>query len=101
MRTTRKIFPGNIPVDKRIFVGASMGGFLRRRTAKLLGVLLLGLIAGAVLVPGTAHASWWNGDWLVRKTITIDTGSTGAAIGDPIGTTPVLVRTRCRRLHLR
>jgi biopolymer transport protein ExbB len=92
MHAAERIFHGNIPVGKRIFVGAFMNGSLRRRTAKLFGLLFLGLIASVALKPGTAHASWWNGDWSVRKTITIDTSSTGAAIGDPVGTTPVLVR---------
>ena len=40
-----------------------------------------------------AHAqAWWNNDWTLRKKITIDTGSTGVAISEPIGTTAVLVR---------
>jgi biopolymer transport protein ExbB len=36
--------------------------------------------------------AWWNDDWTIRKKITIDTSSTGGAITDPIGTTPVLIR---------
>ena len=35
---------------------------------------------------------WWNDEWSFRKKITLDTTATGAAIADPIGTTPVLIR---------
>ena len=44
-----------------------------------------------LLCPLSAQA-WWNHDWTVRKKITIDTGATGGAISDPIGTTAVLIR---------
>ena len=54
---------------------------------RLLAILLLSF----VLCETTAHA-WWNDKWTLRKKVTIDTGSTGGAITDPIGTTPVLVR---------
>jgi biopolymer transport protein ExbB len=36
--------------------------------------------------------AWWNPDWTLRKKITIDAGSTGVLISDPIGTSPVLIR---------
>ncbi len=52
-------------------------------------MLLAALLA--VLLPASAQA-WWNGDWSLRKRITLDTSSTGAAINDPIGTVPVLIR---------
>ncbi len=52
--------------------------------------LLLGL-AAALSFPASARA-WWNADWPLRKKITIDTAATGAAIADPIGSAPVLVR---------
>jgi biopolymer transport protein ExbB len=55
-----------------------------------LKTLALGLLA-ALTLSGTAHA-WWNGEWTLRKKFTLDTTATGAAIADPIGTTPVLVR---------
>jgi biopolymer transport protein ExbB len=52
----------------------------------LLFVLLL-------VVLGSSHAqAWWNHDWTIRKKINIDTGTTGGAITDPIGTTAVLIR---------
>lgn len=53
--------------------------------------LLLGVAAATTLVPQQAKA-WWNDEWSLRKKITLDTSSAGAAIADPIGTTPVLVR---------
>jgi biopolymer transport protein ExbB len=58
---------------------------------KIIAALMLGLIAVLALKPAPAYA-WWNSDWPARKSITIDTGATGAAITDPIGTTPVLIR---------
>ncbi|BBF93151.1 DUF2341 domain-containing protein [Blastochloris tepida] len=51
-------------------------------------LLLLALVS---VWPETA-AAWWNDEWTLRKKITIDTGPSGAAISDAIGTTPVLVR---------
>ncbi len=45
----------------------------------------------ALSLASTAHA-WWNGDWTSRKKIVLDTSATGAAITDPIGTFPILVR---------
>ena len=38
-----------------------------------------------------AHA-WWDGDWPLRKLITVDTTATGVPISDPIGSSPVLIR---------
>ena len=67
-------------------------GFRCRRLVRFAGLLGLTLAVSAFLLPRAAHASWWNGDWSVRRTITIDTSSTGAAIAGPIGTTPVLIR---------
>ncbi len=57
-------------------------------------IVVMAIVAIAALWPGPA-AAWWNDQWTLRKKITIDTGATGAAITDPIGTTPILVR-----LHL-
>jgi len=45
----------------------------------------------ALIVPTAAHA-WWNGDWAVRKKITVDTSTTGVAINQPIGPAVVLLR---------
>jgi len=53
--------------------------------------LLMGLAVSLVLQPGAARA-WWNDDWSLRKPVTVDTGSTGGNITEPIGRTPVLVR---------
>jgi biopolymer transport protein ExbB len=57
-------------------------------------VLALVLAVLVTLWPGNA-AAWWNDQWTLRKKITIDTGTSGAGISEPIGTIPVLVR-----LHL-
>jgi len=62
---------------------------MKRATINLLKVVLIGVALGAW--SGTAQA-WWNNDWTIRKKITIDTGATGGAISDAIGTTPVLIR---------
>ncbi|OAM91037.1 DUF2341 domain-containing protein [Termitidicoccus mucosus] len=51
---------------------------------------LLALVALAGL-PGVAHA-WWNGEWTLRKKLTVDTTPSGAAVADPMGGAPVLVR---------
>ncbi|MEI6083052.1 MAG: DUF2341 domain-containing protein [Verrucomicrobiota bacterium] len=54
-----------------------------------------GLLAVGVcfLFSGVAQASnWWSSEWTYRKKITIDTTTTGVAIPDLIGTTPVLIR---------
>ena len=52
--------------------------------------LLSGLLA--VLFFSNNAQAWWNGDWSLRKKITLDTTTTGAGIADPIGTTQVLIR---------
>jgi biopolymer transport protein ExbB len=67
---------------------------IRLRTAMRPAVLVLLLATLVTLWPGNA-AAWWNDQWTLRKKITIDTGTSGAGISEPIGTIPVLVR-----LHL-
>ena len=62
----------------------------KRTNSILVKSLFCGLMA-VLLMGGTAHA-WWKSDWTIRKKITIDTSDKGAGIGDPIGTTPVLIR---------
>jgi biopolymer transport protein ExbB len=52
--------------------------------------LLLGCLVSLTFA-SPAHA-WWNGDWMLRKKITVDTTAAGVAIADPIGTTAVLIR---------
>jgi biopolymer transport protein ExbB len=54
-------------------------------TYLLLGWLIL------LINPVTAQA-WWNGEWSVRKKITIDTSATGVAVSQPIGPAVVLLR---------
>jgi len=60
------------------------------RAGRLIRVLAFAWTAaglGAVSV-----RAWWDADWPLRKLITIDTTSTGVAITEPIGSTPVLIR---------
>jgi len=57
---------------------------LRRRLLATIVFLLLSEVAQA--------STWWNSEWSYRKKITLDTTTTGVAIADPIGTTPVLIR---------
>jgi biopolymer transport protein ExbB len=49
------------------------------------------VLAVALLLPAAARA-WWNEDWGARKKLRIDTSAAGAALNEPIGTMPVLVR---------
>ncbi len=63
--------------------------FLRTSRSFLLTSLLL-LITASASVAGP----WWNAEWTLRKRITIDTTSKGYDIGNPIGTTAVLVRLK-------
>jgi biopolymer transport protein ExbB len=63
---------------------------MKRATTSLIQVLLIGLLAS--LAWTSSAQAWWNHDWTIRKKITIDTGVTGGAIADPIGTTTVLIR---------
>ncbi len=66
-------------------------GMITARARRTIAALALGLIAMLALKPAPAYA-WWNSDWSARKAITIDTGSTGADLTDPVGTTPILIR---------
>ncbi|HEX4084280.1 MAG TPA: DUF2341 domain-containing protein [Chthoniobacteraceae bacterium] len=50
------------------------------------------LCALAVLTLSATANAWWDGDWSIRKKITIDTGSTGVSIDSPIGASAVLLR---------
>ncbi len=54
--------------------------------------LIVIVAAVLFLAPSDADASWWNKEWTVRKKIDIDTSTNGAAIADPIGATPILIR---------
>lgn len=62
-------------------------GLWRTRSSRL--TWLAGLMM--LILPLTAQA-WWNGDWSIRKKITVDTTATGDAITEPIGSAPVLLR---------
>ncbi|NVO18002.1 MAG: DUF2341 domain-containing protein [Rhodoplanes sp.] len=63
-----------------------------RRTGRSLALaLMLGLWAAALLPAGSAQA-WWNDEWSMRKKITVDTAPSGAAVNEPVGTVPLLVR---------
>ena len=63
----------------------------RRHRRPLCRLALALLVLAAVFWPGAARA-WWNGDWSYRVKITLDTGPNGAAVTEPIGRTPVLIR---------
>lgn len=64
----------------------------RKAFARILNVpIVLVILVMAAWWP-TPAAAWWNDQWTLRKKITIDTGASGAAISDPIGSSPVLVR---------
>jgi biopolymer transport protein ExbB len=45
-----------------------------------------------ILLAAQPAEAWWDSGWTLRKQIVIDTSSSGVAISDPIGTTPVLLR---------
>ncbi len=46
----------------------------------------------AVLTLTTSAHAWWNDEWTMRKKVTLDTTSKGAAIDEQIGTSPILIR---------
>jgi biopolymer transport protein ExbB len=58
---------------------------------RVLALLLFCLSLSAL---GTARADtpWWQAEWKYRKSITLDAGPGGAALGGNLGRTPVLVR---------
>lgn len=62
-----------------------------RFAPKGLAALMLGVVLSLALLPSQAKA-WWNDDWQLRKKITVDTSPAGAAVTDPIGGAPILVR---------
>ncbi len=63
-----------------------------RTTRFALRLRLLGLVCMMAWGGASSAKAWWDGDWPLRKLITIDTTATGTPISDPIGSTPVLVR---------
>lgn len=64
---------------------------MQKSKKHFLAAVLSGAIGVLALLPAPAYA-WWNGDWAQREKITLDASGTGAAINDPIGATPILVR---------
>lgn len=58
----------------------------------------LAVLACLALIPGAARA-WWNEEWQARKPIKIDASATGAAINEPIGAAPVLLRLHGGDFH--
>ena len=62
---------------------------LRAPSRFLPGLLIAAL---ALLALPRAAQAWWDSGWTLRKSLTIDTSATGAAIADPVGGTTVLVR---------
>jgi biopolymer transport protein ExbB len=52
----------------------------------------MAVAAFAFLAWASPARAWWDGDWTERKMITLDTTAAGAAISDPIGGSPVLIR---------
>lgn len=53
-------------------------------------LVALALLAGASTA--SAAASWWNGEWTLRKKIVLDTTAAGAGLAEAVGPTPVLIR---------
>ena len=50
------------------------------------------LVCGIALFLSANANAWWNGEWSIRKKITIDTSGTGTAINQQIGPTTILLR---------
>ena len=63
---------------------------MKRANITLLRSIMFALGAISIL-SSTAHA-WWNDEWAMRRKITLDTSDKGAAIGEPVGAAPVLIR---------
>ena len=64
------------------------------QTLRLSNFIPIGLIVCVLFVTDSVRgeSQWWKPEWAVRKKVTLDTGAKGAAITDPIGTSPVLLR---------
>lgn len=63
---------------------------MQRANTPLLKTLLFGLTTALAFSP--AAQAWWDSGWTARKQITLDTSASGAAIAEPIGDVPVLIR---------
>jgi len=59
----------------------------RRQCAKWITLVTL-----FTLGCGSAEAKWWNGEWSIRKRITLDLGAQAAGIKEPLGSAAVLIR---------
>lgn len=68
-------------------VGWRLSRVIGCRTITVLSVLLL----VALILPGTARA-WWADGWVNRAKVILDASPSGAAITEPIGRAPVLLR---------
>jgi biopolymer transport protein ExbB len=77
---------------RKMTKGMTKGSSASRRSGAGVLALLLVLPLLALFVGATPARAWWNGEWLLRKKITIDTSAAGAGVSDPIGTSPVLLR---------
>jgi biopolymer transport protein ExbB len=63
---------------------------MKRAKYNVCHFLLLGILLS--LLGATPALAWWKPEWTLRKRLVIDTGPNGAALAEPIGGTPVLVR---------
>jgi biopolymer transport protein ExbB len=52
---------------------------------------LFALLFAAVAAPAQA-GSWWDGEWKIRKQITLDLSSSGTPISEAVGETTLLIR---------
>jgi len=60
--------------------------------SKTQSLRLMSATAVLLLVAAAPARAWWDGDWTIRKKITIDTAAAGSEIDGPIGGATVLVR---------
>jgi biopolymer transport protein ExbB len=67
-----------------------MASHIRHKRAGFHNLLLAAAFAG--LSSHAVAGSWWNPEWTLRKQITLDTSPQAGAIGEPVGSTAVLVR---------
>ena len=85
---TQPKHPG-MPATSRAVAGVDQRTTRIGNSSRLTDLLLV--CVAILFLPVTARA-WWNGEWSVRKKLTIDTTATGVPINEPIGTAAVLLR---------
>jgi len=83
--STRQKYPRKIYPSKTI-------GRVDHRLFDLPALTRLLLICSIAFLLSANAKAWWNGEWSIRKKITIDTSTTGVAINQPIGSVAVLLR---------